>query len=108
MKRFIKEIVVVVLQIFVFYLVPLLSVFSNGLDMVLSLVLDTFTLSMIMGSFSREKIKYLYPIVCAILFIPSIFIYYDVSALIHSFWYLIVSFLGLVIGIVGARLVRGK
>ena len=38
--------------------------------------------------------------VVAILFIPSIPIYYNESALVHSVWYLVVSSVGLLIGVI--------
>lgn len=44
-----------------------------------------------------NKVKLLYPIVIAILFIPSVFIYYNESALIHAVWYLVISTVGLAI-----------
>ena len=43
--------------------------------------------------------KYTYPILTAIIFIPSVFIYYNDSALIHTIWYLIDSIIGLLIGV---------
>lgn len=108
MRRFLKEIVIVLLQLFMFYIFPLFANPTDAIGMVLLIILATFTLSMVMGSFSDEKIKFLYPILCAILFIPSILIYYNESALVHSLWYLVVSFVGLFIGLLGRRLVRGK
>ena len=57
-----------------------------------------------MGSLSKEKIKYLYPIVIAVLFIPSVFIYYNESALIHSLWYLVISIIGLLIGTIISKI----
>ena len=68
------------------------------MGMILLIILATLLLSIIMGSISKEKIKYLYPIIVSILFIPSVFIYYNESALIHSIWYLVVSSIGLLVG----------
>ena len=53
---------------------------------------------MVLISISSNKLKYLYPIVIAILFIPTVFIYYNESALVHSVWYMVVSVIGLFIG----------
>lgn len=50
------------------------------------------------GQCIKEKAKYVYPLLVSVLFIPSVFIYYNDSALIHSIWYLVISSVGLLIG----------
>ena len=57
-------------------------------------------LSGILTIISNKNIKYLYPIIVAIIFIPSVFIYYNESALIHSLWYLVSSLIGVIIGFI--------
>ena len=98
MKRFIKEIVILLIQLFMFYIFPLFAGPTDAMGMVFLIWLSVLILSTIIASISKEKIKYLYPIIIAILFIPSVFIYYNESALIHSIWYLVVSYFGLSIG----------
>lgn len=98
MKKYLKEIIILFTQLFMFYIFPLFSDPTDAMGMVLLIILITLLLSFIMGSISKEKIKYLYPIVVALTFIPSIFIYYNESALIHSIWYLVTSIIGLVLG----------
>jgi len=100
MKKFIKEIIVLLIQLFMFYIFPLFAGPTDAIGMVLFILLATFILSVIIGSVSNEKIKYFYPIIIAILFIPSIFIYYNESALIHSLWYLVDGYIGLLIGLI--------
>ena len=100
MKRFIKEIVILLIQLFMFYIFPVFAGPTDAMGMVVLIILVTFVLSIIIGSISKEKIKYLYPIIISILFIPSVFIYYNKSALIHSVWYLAISFMGLIIGVI--------
>ena len=51
-----------------------------------------------MGYVTKEKVKYLYPFVVSILFIPSIYIYYNDSAYIHVIWYFVISLTGLLVG----------
>jgi len=53
-----------------------------------------------MASVSKEKIKYGYPLIIAILFIPTVFIYYNESAFVHSLWYLCSGYIGCIIGLV--------
>ena len=43
----------------------------------------------------------------SVLFIPSVFIYYNDSALIHSIWYLVISSVGLLIAVSYTHLVEG-
>ncbi len=84
----------------VFYLVPLFGMTDNPMGMVLLIVLLTLGLSLILGAVSKEKIKYLYPVIISVLFIPSVFIYYNETALVHAIWYLVVSLVGVAIGTV--------
>ena len=108
MKRFVKEIIILIIQLFMFYIFPLFAGPTDAMGMVFLIIITTFILSIIIGSISKEKIKYLYPIVIAILFIPSVFIYYNESALVHAMWYLIVSFIGLILGTVIYKLTNKK
>ena len=99
MKKYLKEIIIFLLQLFMFYIFPLFAGPTDAMGMVLLIIITTFILSILIGILSKEKIKYLYSIIIAILFIPSVFIYYNESALIHSIWYLIIATIGLIIGI---------
>ena len=98
MKRFFKEIIILVIQLFTFYIFPLFAGPTDAMGMVVIILFSTFILSIIIASISKQKTKYLYPIVVAIVFIPSVFIYYNESALIHSIWYLVDAAIGIVIG----------
>lgn len=98
MKKYCKELIIVLLQLFMFYIYPLLVGMSNPFAMVFIIALVTFILSIIIGKIVKGKAKYLYPVIISILFIPSVFIYYNESALVHSLWYLVVSFIGTIFG----------
>ena len=100
MKKSLKEIIIILLQLFMFYISPLFAGPTDTMGMVLLIILATFMLAIILGTISNNKIKYGYPILVALLFIPSIWIYYNESALIHSIWYLIISSVGLLVGVV--------
>ena len=102
--RYIKEIIILLIQMVMFYIFPLSAGPTDMMGMVVLIILSVFILSILMGSLSKEKIKYLYPIVIAVLFIPSIFIYYNESALIHSLWYLVISIIGLFIGTIISKI----
>ena len=108
MKRFFKEIIILVIQLFTFYIFPLFAGPTDAMGMVVIILFSTFILSIIIASISKQKTKYLYPIVVAILFIPSVFIYYNESALIHSIWYLVDAAIGIVIGTIINKLTRNE
>ena len=100
MKKYLKEIIIVLLQLFMFYIFPLFAGPTDAMGMVLLIILSTFGLSFVLSCISKNRIKYLYPVIISILFIPSVFIYYNESALIHSIWYLVISSIGIIIGLI--------
>ena len=100
MKKYLKEIILLLIQLFMFYIFPMFAGPTDAIGMVILIILVTFILSIILGIISNNKVKFFYPIIVSILFIPSIFIYYKSSALIHSLWYLVISLIGLIIGII--------
>ena len=89
---------ILLIQLFMFYIFPLFSGPTDAIGMVILILLSTLLLSMILACISDKKVKYLYPIVISILFIPSVFIYYNESALVHALWYLVISTIGTLFG----------
>ena len=105
MRLYIKEIIVMLFQLFMFYVFPLFAGPTDAMGMVVLIILTTFLLSIIIGLTSNKKIKYLYPVIIAIVFIPSVFVYYNETAMIHSMWYLVVSGIGMLIGAIIRKLI---
>ena len=99
MKKYFKEIIILLIQLFMFYIFPLFAGPTDAIGMVLLIILMTFILSTLLAILSNLKIKYLYPVIISLFFIPSVFIYYNESALVHSSWYLVVSSFGFGIGL---------
>lgn len=108
MKRYIKEIILLLIQVFMFYIFPLFAGPTDAMGMVLLIIITTFVLSFLMGVLSKEKYKYIYPLIVAVLFIPSVWIHYNDSALIHSLWYLTDSIIGLAIGCIINKFINKK
>ena len=100
MKKHIKEIIILFMQLCLFYLFPLTWGPTDAMGGVLLMLLATIILSLILGLISTNKIKFLHPLAIAIAFIPTIFIYYNSSASIHAVWYLVASSIGLAIGFI--------
>ena len=98
MKKYTKELIVLFVQLFMFYVFPLFMYLYEPMGIVFIILLMTFILSIIFSIVSQKKIKYLFPFMISILFVPSVYIYYNESALVHSIWYLITSLLGIFIG----------
>ena len=98
MKKYLKEIIILFLQLFMFYIFPLFAGPTDVMGMVVLILLSTLILSIVLASISNKRIKYLYPIIVSFIFIPSFFIYYNETALIHSIWYLVDSAIGILIG----------
>ena len=98
MKKYLKEIIILIIQLLVFYVLPLFAGPTDAMGMVFLIILSVFVLGLILGIISNKKIKYLYPLIISILFIPSVFIYYNESALVHAVWYFVISYIGLLIG----------
>ena len=98
MKKYIKEITILILQLFMFYIFPLFAGPTDAMGMVLLIVLATTILGLVLGGVSSAKIKWLYPVAIAILFIPTVPIYYNESALVHAMWYFTLSLIGIILG----------
>ena len=98
MRKIWKEITILLIQLFMFYIFPLFAGPTDAMGMVFLIIVGTFILSLLIGILSNNKIKYFYSVFTSIIFIPSVFIYYNESALIHSVWYLVVASIGLFIG----------
>jgi len=93
-----RETTILLIQLAAFYAFPAWAEPVSPIGMVLLILYATFILSVLMGGLSGRKAKYLYPALISALFVPSVFVYYNESALIHSVWYLAVSGAGVLIG----------
>lgn len=100
MKYYRKELILLLIQLVMFYLFPMTAGPTDMMGMVVVLLFSTLILSVLMGILSEHKIKYAFPPVAALIFLPSVFIHYNTTALTQCMWYLIVSLIGLCIGCV--------
>ena len=107
MKKYLKEIIILLLQAFMFYIFPLFAGPTDAMGMVFLIWLSTIILGLLITIVSDNEIKYTYPVIISVLFIPSVFIHYNESALVHSIWYLISSSVGVLLG-VGINLIIKK
>ena len=98
MKKYLKEIIIFSLQALIFYILPLFAGPTDIMGLVVLLIFSVFLSSLVLGVISKNIVKYLYPLATAIIFIPSVFIYYNSSALVHAVWYLVISIIGMALG----------
>ena len=98
MKHYAKEIIVLVLQAALFYLFPLCAGPTDAMGMVVLMLLATYALGLLLGALSGNALKWVCPAVTAVLFIPSVPIYYNATALVHASWYLVLGYAGMVPG----------
>ena len=100
MKRYIAEIVIFCIQLFMFYISPLFAGPTDGMGMVVLILFATLILSILLGSISKNRIKYVYPVAAAAAFLPSAFLHYNGTAVIHAVWYFVVAAVGMLIGMI--------
>ena len=102
MGKYKKETAAAVMQLAVFWLVPLFFSFGKGkggaIFMVQLMLICTFALSAFLWAGSENKAKYLFPVFAALMFLPTAPVYYNSTALIHSLWYFIASCIGMGMG----------
>lgn len=98
MKKLKKEIILFVFQFLLFYILPLFAGPTDTMGLVFLIIAGTLFISLLFGGLSCFRFKHLYPFVISLLFIPSVFIYYNDSAIIYSFWYFCISLVGLILG----------
>ena len=81
-----------------FYLVPILIKDTGSGMFILLIVIPLITLitSIIYGL--RNTFDFIYPLIVAILFIPTLFIYYNTSALVYVIVYSMIAVIGELLG----------
>lgn len=81
-----------------FYLIPILIKDTGSGIFILLIVIPLITLitSLIYGL--RNTVDFIYPLIVAILFIPTLFIYYNTSAWVYVIAYSMISLIGELLG----------
>ena len=108
MKKYIAEIVIFCIQLFMFYISPLFAGPTDGMGMVVLILFATLILSILLGSISKNRIKYVYPVAAAAAFLPSVFLHYTGTAVIHAVWYFVVAVVGMLIGTIIFKVLHRK
>lgn len=98
MKRYGKELIIALLQLLTFYAYPAFALRSDPMGAVFLMLLATLVLALVLGILSRGALKWVYPAFCAVVFLPTVPIYYNASAAVHATWYLVVAAAGVAVG----------
>ena len=108
MKKYEKELILLALQVFMFYIFPLFAGPTDVMGMVFILIVSTFAIGYFAGMLSRLEWKWVWPAVVSLLFLPTIPIYYNFTALVHATWYLVISAAGMLLGWLIRKLFKMK
>ena len=99
-----KELWVMILQFIVFLGSPVIAKLSGevyGLLMVLLIIYPVSVLALsIAVSWMESKLKYLYPLYVAIIFLPIAYIFLNNSAYVYSLVFAGISAFGIMIGVI--------
>ena len=98
MKKMRREWITLIVQMILFYGLPLFAGPTDAMGVVVLLLLSTLLLSFLLGCLSDCRIKYAYPAAAALVFLPSVWVYYNDTALMHAVWYLVAASFGLLSG----------
>ena len=108
MKRYRIECILLGLQICLFYIFPLSAGPTDAMGMVFLIIVGTFLIACFLGMLSRLKWKWAWPVLAALLFLPTVPIYYNATAAVHAIWYLVISGVGLIFGWIMRKLFKMK
>lgn len=89
--RYKKEKIALAVQLGIFWLIPLIMLKSGPIFMVLLMLWASFVLSLWLCMAATGRIKYLFPLAVVVLFLPTVPVYYNSSALVHAVWYFVIS-----------------
>ena len=99
-----KELWVMILQFIVFWGSPIIAKLSGevyGLLMVLLIIYPVSVLALSIAiSWMESKLKYLYPLYVAIIFLPIAYIFLNNSAYVYSIVFAGISAFGIMIGVI--------
>ena len=99
-------IICLTIHLLFFYLLPLFAGPTDTMGLISVLLIVSFVLSFIVGLWCTYKVKYFYPIIVVIIFLPTIFIYYNNSSMLYLLFNFIMSILGLAIGLLIRQLLK--
>lgn len=95
-----------IIQLLMFYLLPLLGAIVNEMIIMFAQISVTFLLSMLIGAMSDSRVKYVLPVLTTLIYIPSSYIYFSYNKVTYILLYLIFSCIGLLVGLITAKIIN--
>lgn len=95
-----------IIQLLMFYLLPLLGAIVNEMIIMFAQISVTFLLSMLIGAMSDSRVKYVLPVLTTLIYIPSSYIYFSYNKVTCILLYLIFSCIGLLVGLITAKIIN--
>lgn len=84
MKKYFEEIIIFLLQLAIFYIFPTFATENNPMGIMVIILMATFITSLAFGGISQKRIRYYYPVIIAIFFIPTVYVYNVGFEVLHS------------------------
>ena len=104
MGKYKRELIVALMQLSIFWLLPLAMLKVSPMSAVLIMLMCTIVLAAYAAGASKNRIKYVLPLFAAVMFLPTVPVYYNSSALIHALWYFVSSAIGMGAGALLSRI----
>ena len=106
MKKYLKEIIIAIIEIAFLYLFPLIPMGNRDAHIILLLVI-TLIVGIVGVAISDKKIKFLFPVFATIMVVPTMFMYYEPRVYGNIFWMFVFSVLAVIIGEILRLIVLG-
>lgn len=98
MTKMKKGLVFILLQAIIYYVLPLFAGPTDVMGLVIIQFGLTFALSVIVGTFTKSEMKFIFPVVATVSFIPAIMIYLNYTAYIYLAFYAVITVAGVALG----------
>lgn len=98
MKKYLIELIIIMIQLLIFYLLPLFSGPTDTMGLIVIDIIVLFIMSVLLFIITKNKYQLLYiPIMCGLM-IPAFIIYSNEYAWLHLIWYIVDFAIALLIG----------
>lgn len=98
MNKIKKGLVFILLQAIIYYVLPLFAGSTDVMGLVIMQFGLTFALSVIVGAFTKSEMKFVFPVIATVGFIPAIMLYMNNTAYIYLLFYAVITVGGVTVG----------
>ena len=100
MNKLKKGLIFVLLQAIIFYILPLFAGPTDIMGLVFLQFGLTFVLSLLVGVLSKGNMKFVFPVIATVGFVPAVTVFYNYTAYIYLLFYAIITVCGVMFGII--------